>query len=123
MKKFLLITLSLLFASTLWACKGDNVQNVTVEELPEMLKNDSLQVVDVRSLEEYDNGHLPGAILINVSEDTFDNKVDVVLSKDKPVLVYCRTGVRSSTAAKKLKEKGYNVYNLVGGYNKAKKVL
>ncbi len=77
--------------------------------------SDSLQLVDVRTPEEYSVSHLKNAQNICVTDDDFQKQVGV-LDKSKPVYVYCRSGKRSARAAKILKEMGFTqVYDLEGG--------
>ena len=77
------------------------------------LKN--VQLVDVRSREEYKEGHIKGALNINVQGSSFEAEV-TKLDKKKPVMVYCRSGRRSAAAQSKLIDMGFaEVYNLDGG--------
>ena len=73
------------------------------------------QLVDVRTIKEYAEGHLSGAMLIDVRETTFDTIIQK-LDKTRPVFVYCRSGKRSMDAAKILEKNKFTlVYNLEGG--------
>ena len=73
------------------------------------------QLVDVRTLSEYFEGHLHGATLIDVKEATFEDLIQQ-LDRKRPVFVYCRLGRRSLQAAKILeKNKFQTVYDLGGG--------
>jgi rhodanese-related sulfurtransferase len=75
------------------------------------------QLIDVRTPEEFKEGHLPGAILIDIKEPDFD-KVILNLDAEQPVFVYCRSGRRSLKAAKILEKNKFRVvYNLAGGIN------
>ena len=77
---------------------------------------ESMQLVDVRTEEEYEVSHLKNAQNICVTSDDFREKV-TSLDKQKPVYVYCRSGKRSSRAAKILIELGFTkVYDLQGGH-------
>ena len=72
-------------------------------------------IIDVRHKYEFDEGHLPGATLIDIGDPA--SFIDEVTSLD-PTLsyyVYCKSGGRSSTACAFMKEKGFEVYNLLGG--------
>lgn len=69
----------------------------------------------MRTPAEFADGHLPGAINIDIQSDSFDKVSTSTLSKDKPVYVYCRSGKRSLTAADHLVDNGYKVVNLKGG--------
>ena len=80
--------------------------NVNAEDFEQALKKDSVQLLDVRTQEEFDEGHLKGALLA---------EANARLRKDWPVAVYCRSGKRSASAAQLLTTKGYRVMNLKGG--------
>ena len=90
-----------------------NIDEITFSEL-EKIKNNSL-LIDVRSVQEYNEGHLDRAINIpiyNLKEDVYKNITD----KNVNIVLYCQTGSRSKKASKILKEMGFNyVYNLKGG--------
>lgn len=118
MKKlgFILLTAGL-FALT--ACKNEKAAEIEmvspVQVYEAVYGEDSLQLVDVRTPEEYAVSHLKNAQNICVTDDDFRDKV-VSLDKYKPVYVYCRSGGRSAKAAKILKEMGFTkVYDLQGG--------
>ena len=97
---------------------------VKVDEA-EKLIDSKVQLLDVRTEEEWNEGHLEGAVRADVTEKDFETEVKKVTDPAKPVLVYCRSGGRSARAAKKLEELGYKVvYDLDGGitaWKKAKK--
>lgn len=78
------------------------------------------QLVDVRGVSEYDEGHIEGARNIDIDSRSFLSEAKASLDKDKPVYVYCRGGRRSMEAAKILVKNGYKVVNLDGGINKWK---
>lgn len=105
--------LALLPLALLAACgpKG-SYQNVGPEELYRALGSGAY-VVDVRTPQEFAQGHVPGAINLPVEEVA---RWADTLPKDKPVYLYCRSGNRSRQAAAYLKGKGYtNLYNVEGG--------
>lgn len=81
----------------------------------ETIADSNVQVVDVRTPEEYAAGHIPGAANIDVKSEEFDTKA-AELDKDRPVAVYCRSGARSKVAAKRLADKGFTVYELDNGF-------
>ena len=67
---------------------------------------------------EHDNGHIPGTKYnIDVNGDSFVFQSFMLLTKDTPVALYCRSGNRSKTAAKLLAKEGYKVYELSSGFN------
>ena len=88
--------------------------SVSVSEAKQMVDtNPDIVILDVRTEEEYNDGHIGKAILIPVSE--LESRLDE-LGKDTETLVYCRSGVRSATASQILTDNGFsNVYNMLGG--------
>ena len=91
--------------------------DITVEEAKEIIEAGNVILVDVRTQEEYSEKHIDGAILIP-NETITDSQPAELPDKDADILVYCRSGKRSSEAAKKLADMGYtNVYNMLGGIN------
>ena len=73
------------------------------------------QLVDVRTPEEYAEGHIKGARLMNIYDNNFADQLGK-LDKAKPVMVYCAAGGRSGSAAKKLSKMGFTkVFDLAGG--------
>ena len=90
-------------------------KHISVAKAKEMMaKDDDHLIVDVRTKEEYDEGHVPGAI--NVPNERIFDIMPTELSKlDQILLVYCRSGRRSREACSKLARIGYtNVYNFGG---------
>ena len=79
-------------------------------------ENKDLIILDVRTPEETAEGTIPGAMTINLHDPDFDKKIGI-LNKEKPYLVYCRKGSRSTQATNKMLEAGFKeIYNLEGGY-------
>ena len=85
------------------------MNKVTAQELSSM-EADSTQIVDIRSEDAFSYGHIPGAINIPI-----DKILDISFSQ-KQLVIYCRTGQQSYDVVERLCEKGYNAYNLDGGY-------
>lgn len=81
------------------------------------LENDkNSYLLDVRRADEYSQGHLPNAILLDVTDSVvFLNGIKKI-DKEKNVYIYCRSGRRSQKAAKILVEQGFKVKDLKGGY-------
>ena len=96
------------------AWKKAEYKKITSDEAKKMMETQKVIVVDVRTLEEYNEGHIPNAISIPL--ETIENEAEVKLkNKDDLILVYCRSGRRSREAALKLIEKGYtNVIDFGG---------
>lgn len=88
---------------------------VGVDEFQNAIAAEGMQLLDVRTLEEFEEGHIAGAVLVDVNESDFVDKAVAVLDKERPVAVYCRSGRRSARAATLLDMQGYVVTNLDGG--------
>ena len=90
-------------------------QNITANEVQDLMKSKRLNFLDVRTPGEYAEGHIPEAKNINVNDNSFANKI-AGLKKDSTYYVYCRSGMRSAKACKIMSENGFeNVFNLNGG--------
>lgn len=90
-------------------------QKITPEEAKEMMDTqDDLVVVDVRRQDEYDEKHIGNAVLIPLDTIT-DEQPEQLPDLDQPILVYCRTGVRSKASAEKLVDIGYTAVYDIGG--------
>ena len=94
--------------------KKAEYKKITSDEAKKMMETQKVIVVDVRTLEEYNEGHIPNAI--SVPLETIENEAEAKLkNKDDLILVYCRSGRRSREAALKLIENGYtNVIDFGG---------
>ena len=113
------------FSMMFYSCKNDaqtvssaNVEVLNLEQFKSKIeKGGEVQVLDVRTPEEWAGGVVKNSKQINIYDANFMEKVQKEFSKDKPVVVYCQAGVRSREAAKKLKDSGYKeVYDFSGGY-------
>ena len=97
--------------------KESSYQQITQEKAKEMMDTQEVVILDVREQDEFDAGHIPGAVLLPVGTITKDTAAAVIPDEASAVLVYCRSGNRSKTASKALAELGYtNVYEF-GGIN------
>ncbi len=106
MKKIISL-LAIVFLLT--AC-GSKYKTIDTNKALELI-NDGATIIDVRTREEYDEGHIKGAI--NIPIDEIEN---VEFDKDVTLIVYCASGIRSIKAADKLVDMGYtSLYNLDGG--------
>ncbi|MDN0072819.1 rhodanese-like domain-containing protein [Bacteroides caecigallinarum] len=106
------------FLFGLMACSSkpkDKFTNLSADEFEKLIENDDVQRLDVRTVAEYSEGHIPGSININIFDDKFSAAADEILDKSRPVAVYCKSGRRSRNAARLLVKKGYTVYNLDKG--------
>ena len=110
--------LSLLSIVVLISCGETNsqvVQNIKAEKFQEFSALNEGIIIDVRTAAEFNSGHIKDATNIDFYADDFESKLKIV-RKDVPIYVYCRSGGRSSSAAKKMEKLGFSeVYNLLGG--------
>lgn len=119
MKKLLIVLSLLIFASTLSACKSDEYENISNEQLSEMLaSDDNYYFIDVRTEQEFNNLRIPG--FSNLDLYSFDKNPELIntldLDKSIPVVIMCNSGNRSVTAAKIFIDQGFTtVYNLKNG--------
>lgn len=98
--------------------KETSFVDINVEEFYKGIQKEGTQLVDVRTLNEYNKGHIRDAVLIDFFENNFKEISTKKLDKKKPVYLYCRSGGRSARAAKIYKDAGFTkVYNLLGGIN------
>ena len=112
MKKFFPTLFFSLFG--MFSCKGYG--DLAVAEFEKMLLDDgNVQLVDVRTPDEFADGHIAGAVNINWFSKEFLQEAESRLDKDRPVMVYCRSGRRSAAAATKLESAGFKTFNLQGG--------
>ena len=111
--KSLIMALSLL---GLFSCKA-GYTNLDLDQFASKVEAyPPVCLVDVRTPEEYAEGHLDGAVLIDFKADGFVEKAEAQLQKDKPVALYCRGGRRSHSAAELLNKAGFKqLVELEGG--------
>lgn len=124
--KFLIL---FVFSASFLSCAQNNKQDKETEPMeaiqkrvvslisPEDLNGlHDIQLIDVRTPEEFDEGHLDKALNINYYDDAFMSDMISKLDKSKPIYIYCKSGGRSGKASKKLKKQGFTkVYDLEGG--------
>ena len=119
MKKLIIILLLMLALSACGQAKendqGAVYMNITAEEAKQIMDTEEgCIILDVREQEEYDAGHIPGAILIPYTQ-MGEKANDMLPDKDQLILVYCRSGRRSKIAAEALVELGYTNIREFGG--------
>lgn len=96
------------------------VKLVTAEEMEAILELEDVQLVDVRTPKEHEEIHIVNSQNIDYTSPTFDEDIKK-LDKEKPVILYCKSGGRSAKCAQKLKEAGFEkIYDLEGGISKWK---
>ena len=85
------------------------------EQFKAQIKNKNVQLIDVRTPSEFEEGHIEGAKNIDFFSGKFNVEFDK-LDKEQPVYIYCKSGNRSRQTANKLAEKGFKeIYDLEGG--------
>ncbi len=95
--------------------KNERFKSVSTSEFKKLIAKSKVQLLDVRTPEEFAQRKIEGALLIDFYNNNFDKQVDAQLDVSIPVAIYCRSGVRSVDAGLLLVEKGFTVYNLEEG--------
>ena len=119
MKKLVFLLLAVMMLTACGQAKENDqgvvYVNITAEEAKQIMDSEEGYIIlDVRTQEEYDQGHIPGAIVI--SHEKIEARAEEVLTdKDQLILVYCRSGRRSKIAAETLVELGYTNIKEFGG--------
>ena len=95
--------------------EGNSYKSISMSEAEDMMKNEKDYIIlDVRTAEEYKEGHIPNAI--NVANETIgEDEIAELPDKEQLIMVYCRSGRRSKQAASKLVELGYANIVEIGG--------
>ena len=119
MKKLVFLLLAVMLLAACGQDKENNqgavYVNIAAEEAKQIMDTEEGYVIlDVRTQEEYDQGHIPGAIVIS-HEEIAEKAEKVLTDKDQLILVYCRSGRRSKIAAETLLELGYTNIKEFGG--------
>lgn len=123
MKKVIALLLVGLSLMCLTACQNTDTNeekeavymNITAKEAKEIMDSEENYIIlDVRTQEEYDEKHIPGAVLIPDYE-VADNAEKILTDKDQLILVYCRSGRRSKLASEELVKLGYTNIREFGG--------
>ena len=113
-KIILIFILTILFSCNF----SDKIINeITTADFKSLNSVENIQLIDVRTIEEYNSGYIGGALNIDFYKSSFIDSIDV-LDKSKTTVVYCKSGNRSSKSALMMKSLGFkNVYNLKEGMN------
>lgn len=132
MKKALLLAMITITLLTVTACSSSNskkdnsidhpsseqtaiLEEISAEDAMEMMENeDNVLILDVRTEEEFSEGHIKGAVLIPDYEIT-EKAEELIKDKSTTILIYCRSGRRSALAAKSLSDLGYTAIYDFGG--------
>lgn len=116
--KYVVMVLVVIGLAMSFMSRGDSKSLVSYDELQQKL-NDKAPIVllDVRTQEEFDNGHIPGALLLPYDE--IDQKaLQLLPEKEKEIIIYCRSGRRSAIAKDSLEALGYTNVKDFGGMNR-----
>ena len=119
MKKLVFLLLAVMLLTACGQTKENDQEaaymNITAEEARQIMDSeDGYIILDARTQEEYDQGHVPGAIVIS-HEEIAEKAEEVLTDMDQLILVYCRSGRRSKIAAEALVELGYTNIREFGG--------
>ena len=98
-------------------CQAADFRSMDADRFAQVIEDTTVVRLDVRTASEYSQGHIPGALLIDVTQADFMQKAEQLLPKDKTIALYCRSGRRSKTAAQLLAKQGYQVIELNTGFN------
>lgn len=123
MKKLLSITVLTAILLLSISCVNNktdskDVKLVTAAEMKSILELEDVQLIDVRTPSEYEEVHISNAQNIDFRSPTFEEDI-IKLDKSKPVVLYCKSGKRSTKCVQKLQEAGFEkIYELDGGISK-----
>lgn len=112
MKKILYV---MFVAAMIAGCnENKSYDSVDAARFAEVIADEEVQIIDTRTPEEFNSGHIPGAVNINIDGEDFEARI-LELDKSRPVAVYCRGGRRSKEAADRMVGCGLNVTELSDG--------
>ena len=119
MRHFFNISLFLLFTVTLFSCNNGIAQvdakNLSPEAFSKAITGKNVQLIDIRTPDEYKSGHIPQAKNFDYFDDNFQASLKQ-LDTLQPVYIYCRSGNRSGKSVVNFKNAGFTkIYNLEGG--------
>ncbi len=100
---------------TFTGCSGSGVKFISQERVQEMLASgEEFTLLDVRTEKEYEDGHIPGSVLLPI-EDIREGNVVMLPDRNRKLVLYCRTGRRAEDAAVLLMDMGYSQVYSMGG--------
>ena len=115
MTRVLIVLTLLLTPLTLFSCSKNKYTSISAQEAKMLMDIESDYIIlDVRTVEEYNGGHIPNAILIP-NEEIKQKAESILKDKNQLILVYCRSGRRSKQAASSLASLGYTNVKEFGG--------
>lgn len=118
MKRFLNLLAAVCCIWFAVACNAPagKLKSVEKAEFAQIIGDGSVVLLDVRTPQEFSEGHIEGAVNIDVKDSLFISNVQSQIAPGSRVAVYCRSGRRSMSAARQMVENGYDVVNLEGGF-------
>ena len=113
LKYILVVAFSIIFSCSL--INSESINQMNSDELIEFIELNDAILVDVRTEDEYNSGYIESSLNIDYFSNEFSVNADK-LDKTIPIILYCRSGKRSSMSASKISKLGFNeIYNLKGG--------
>lgn len=114
-------TLTILLLLCCFSCLSQEEKGIYIidaQSIKTTVIGKDVQLVDVRSEEEYNRGHIDDAININIAnKERFTSEIQK-LDKTKPIYIYCHSGVRSRRASSLIKKLGFtSIYDFTGGWS------
>jgi len=107
--------MGLLLLTALSGCNANGQESLDAKDFKLIITKPEIQLVDIRTPDEYGTGFIQGALNIDFNEDDFLERM-VKLDKEKPLAIYCRSGNRTKDASKMLSKAGFKfIYTLNGG--------
>jgi len=115
MYKYLVI---LLFPLLVFSQENTNAYEVlSYDDFKNQISKNDVLLFDVRTMEEFNSGHLKGSVNIDFYDEKLFDKFFNKVEKSEPIYIYCRSGNRSQKSSEKLKKLGFvKIYDLEGGY-------
>ena len=111
------LTTLLLVSCSSESIEAQAIQDINAVEFNKLINTEQGIILDVRTLDEVNAGHIEDATNINFYASDFTTKLNLI-RKDVPIYVYCRSGGRSAKVVLKMQELGFEkVYNLLGGFS------
>lgn len=116
--KSIIFSFAVVFLISCHSSRKSTITKIDKTYLKENVTGKDVQLVDVRTQEEYESGHIDDAVNFNIIDnETFLEQIEA-LDKGEPVYLYCKMGGRSNRAAQLLKDQGFvEIYDYSGGYN------
>lgn len=113
LKLTLLVLITVLGISCDTKSQSDSITVITPTEFKEKSVNQA--IIDIRTPQEFSEGHIEGAVNINYYDNNFLDQI-AKYDKNQPIFIYCRSGNRTTPASKKIADFGFTkIYDLEGG--------